>query len=251
MTVAGWLILTVDLGIGKALVKRISEGAQQGEYFTAAVVCALALAMGISIATIFGRPIFESYITEFDQYVAVSVVYFIVVIIFVKVFHQTVFRTLNGEHKVHIAGLFDPVKIGGQSLIQIGLVFLGYGLFGMLVGSILSGILVGLVGLIWVTTRPAIPAKRHLRSLFDYAKFSWLGNLKHRAFNEVDILLLSVSCPHRLSVSITLRGHFRSFLDCLVAQSNQRCFPKSATHPLRNPIRLPPNWSRIRWRIRA
>ena len=226
LTVVGWLILFADLGIGSATIKRISEGDERGEYLTAAVTSVVLFATVVSIAAILGRSLLESYITEFDQYVALSVVWFVVAIVFIKLFYRTMFRTLKGERKVHIAGLLDPVKIGGQSLIQIGLVFFGYGLLGMLVGYALGGLLVGLVGLLWVATRPARPERYHFRSLFDYAKFSWLGSLRSRAFNEVDILLLGVFVQTSLVGVYSVAWSLAKFLDLFGGAVRSAVFPE-------------------------
>ena len=190
MTVVGWLILAGELGVGGATTKRISEAEEPGAYLSAAVIWVTGFATVLSVAVVVGEPLLERYITEFDQYVALSVVWFVVAILFVKLFYKMVFRTLEGERKVYVSGLLDPVRTGSRSLIQIGLVFLGYGLLGMLVGYIMGGIIVGLIGLYWVATRPQLPTKKHFRSLFNYAKFSWLGSLRTRAFNDVDILIL-------------------------------------------------------------
>lgn len=226
MTVVAWLILTGELGIGEAVIKRISEGKERGAYLTAAIVWVLLLATAISIIVVLGQSVLESYISEFDQYVALSVVWFVVVLIYVKLFYRIIFRTLKGERKVHIAGLLDPVNIGGKRLIQIGLVFAGYGLLGMLVGSILGGILVGLIGLFWVTIRPVWPGKHHFRSLFDYAKFSWLGSLKTRSFNDVDILLLGVFVPTALVGVYSIAWSIAKFLDLFGGAIKSAVFPE-------------------------
>jgi O-antigen/teichoic acid export membrane protein len=226
LTVVAWLILVADLGIGQALIKRVSEGEQQGAYLGAAMVLLLLLTAVISVAVVLGRPVLESYIGEFDQYVALSVVWFIVGLVVAKLAYRTTVRMLKGERKVHIAGLLDPVKIGGQSLLQVGLVVAGLGLFGMLVGAILGAVLIGVLGLVWVTIRPARPAKRHFRSLFDYAKFSWLGNLKARAFNEVDILLLGVFVPTSLVGVYSVAWSLSKFLDLFGSAIRSTLFPE-------------------------
>jgi len=226
LTVVAWLILVADLGIGKALIKRVSEGDEQGEYLAAAVLWVFLLATTLSVAVVAGRPVLESYIGEFDRYVALSVVWFVVGLIFAKLFYRTAIRALKGERKVHIAGLLQPVKIGSQSLLQLGLVLLGFGLLGMLVGAILGAIVVGFLGLIWVTVRPARPTKRHFRSLFDYAKFSWLGNLQARAFNEVDILLLGVFVQTSLVGVYSVAWSLSKFLDLFGTAIRSTLFPE-------------------------
>ena len=226
MTIVVWLILAADLGVGKALIKRISEGDQQGAYLAAAVILVLALTTSISVAVLLGRPVFESYTAEFDQYVALSVVWFIMCFILAKLFYRITIQTLKGERKVHIAGLLDPVKIGIQSLIQVALVVLGLGLFGMLVGAIVGMTLVSAIGLTWVSIRPTWPAKRHFRSLFDYAKFSWLGTLKSRAFNQVDILLLGVFVQTSLVGVYSVAWSLSKFLDLFGGAIRTTMFPE-------------------------
>jgi O-antigen/teichoic acid export membrane protein len=226
MTVVLWLILLADLGIGKAMVKRISENEEPGEYLTAAVVWISLLATLLSVGAIFAQPVLESYIGDFDQYVALSVVWFVVGLVFALLLYKTTLKILKGERKVHIVGLLDPVKIGGRSIIQIGLVVLGFGLLGMLAGAIVGITFAGAIGLLWVTIRPARPAKRHFRSLYDYAKFSWLGNLKSRAFNEVDILLLGVFVPTSLVGVYSVAWSLSKFLDLFGTAIRSTLFPE-------------------------
>jgi O-antigen/teichoic acid export membrane protein len=226
LTVVGWLLLIVEVGIGGATVKRISEGKEQGKYLTAAVTWVLLFGTVISIGVVLGRPLLESYIHGFTQKVGLSVAWFVVAITFVRLFRSTVRRALKGERKVHIVGLLEPVNAGGRSVIQIGLVFAGFGLFGMLVGYMLGTALVGLVGLFWVTTRPAWPSKRHFRSLFDYAKFSWLSKLEARVFTEVDLLLLGVFVPTSLVGVYSIAWSLANFLSLFGAAIRSVLFPE-------------------------
>ncbi len=226
MTVVVWLILVADLGISGAATKRISEGTEQGEFLAAAAVWILGLSIAVSIAAILGRSILESYITEFDQYVSISVVWFVVLFIFIRAWNMVVIRVLNGERRVHLAGLLNPIKIGTRSLVQIGLVFAGWGLLGMLVGFVVGTVLASLVGLLWVTTRPARPSRRHFQSLFDYAKFGWLSRLQGRTYNEVDILLLGAFVPASLVGVYSVAWSLSTFLDLFGTAIRSTMFPE-------------------------
>jgi len=225
-TVVGWLVLFADLGVGSAMVKRISEGEQQGKYLVAGVVWVLSFAAVLSVAVVLVQPVIESYIGEFDEYVTLSVVWFIIGLLLSRLTYIMILRILRGEHKVHIVGLLDPVNIGGQSLIQIGLVFVGFELFGMLVGAILGSLLAGLAGLVWVSVHPARPAKHHFWRLFNYAKFSWLGKLQSRAFNEVDILLLGVFVQTSLVGVYSVAWSLAKFLDLFGTAIRSTLFPE-------------------------
>lgn len=226
LTVVGWLALVGQLGIGKAAEKRISEGEDRGKFFVATVLLVGLLGVVLTIGVVLSQPILESYISEFDAYVAISVVWFVIGLLFVLFFYKIVIRTLRGQQMVHIAGLLDPVKVGSQSLIQIGLVMMGYGLLGMLVGYIIGGIFIGVIGLFWITIRPTLPKKRHFQSLFDYAKFSWLGGFKSKTFNEVDILLLGVFVPSALVGVYSVTWTISKFLDLFGTAVRETMFPE-------------------------
>jgi len=64
LTVVAWLILVANLGVGQALIKRISEETEQGAHTTAAVALVLALTTLISAVVLLGRPLLESYIAS-------------------------------------------------------------------------------------------------------------------------------------------------------------------------------------------
>ncbi len=117
---------------------------------------------------------------------------FIVAFLTIKLIYSFTTSTLSGQRKVHIVGLLSPVKIGAISLIQIGLVFAGFGLLGILVGYGLGLIFATLIAVTSVSITLKRPSKYHINSIIEYAKYAWLGGLEKRSFNDVDILVLSV-----------------------------------------------------------
>ncbi|RLM88804.1 transporter [Halobellus sp. Atlit-38R] len=225
-TVVGWLTLVGNVGVGQAMKKRISEGEDQGEYLSAAVLWVIFTAILISIGVLVLHPLLENYLGEFERYVKISVVWFVLGILYIQLLHRSVFRLIVAQRMVHIRGLLDPVNVGGRSLFQIVLVFVGYGLLGMLVGWMLGGVLVGLLGLYWVHIRPARPAKQHFKRLFDYAKFSWLSGLKSRAFNQVDILLLGVFVSSSLVGVYSVAWSIAKFLELFGNAIGKTMFPE-------------------------
>lgn len=190
IALVAWLKMFGTFGIGKAVKKRISEGENQDAYFTAGLLWILGLGLVLSIAVIFGQSLVEAYVGDFEEYAMLSVVWFIVVLLFVRLAFSYVDFTLQGQNLVHVAGLLEPVRIGLKSLLQVGFVLLGYSLAGMLFGYALGVGIATLVGLLFVSLRPQLPTRTHMRSLFDYAKYSWLGSLKAQSYQDVDILIL-------------------------------------------------------------
>jgi len=192
ITIVSWTIVVGEVGIGKAIIKRISEEEESGRYLSAAIVVLTSFALIISAVILASSSVLEQYVAGFDNYVAISVVWFVILVLYARLFNRIVVKTLMGERKVHIAGLLTTLREGVKGTVQIGLVAANFGLLGILVGHAFSAFLGGIVGLYWITSRLTLPSRRHFRSLFDYAKFSWLGSLKSRTFNDLDILLLGV-----------------------------------------------------------
>ena len=226
LTIVKWSSFTSDLGIGGATTKRISEDEEPGAFLAAGVLWVVVIAVVISTAIMVGRPIIESYVGDFDRYMALSVVWFIVIILFVKILYAFPRRVLKGERRVHLAALLDPLKRASQSLLQIALVVAGFSLLGMLVGYAIGGLLVGIVGLYLIKLRPTRPAFRHFKSLFDYAKYSWVGKLKSRVFNDIDILILGAFVPSAAVGIYTVAWSLSSFLALFGNSIKSTLFPE-------------------------
>ena len=226
LTIVGWTVFASDLGIGGAMKKRISEDEEPGAYLTAGVIWVLGIAAAVSIVLLLVQPLVESYVNDFDRYVAISVVWVLVGLLFIKLFYKIPLRVLGGERKVHVAALLDPVKQGSHSLLQIGLVVLGYSLLGMLVGYAIGGIIVGILGLYFVSVRPARPNRRHFKSLFNYAKYSWLGRLKSRIFQDIDILILGAFVPSAAIGVYSVAWSLSKFLELFSNSIASTLFPE-------------------------
>jgi O-antigen/teichoic acid export membrane protein len=180
-----WLNLGGRMGVSEALIKRVSEGDEPGAYVAAGITMMIGLT-GLLVAGVFlARGQIESYI-------GAPVIEFLILILIAGLFSTYVNALLKGYHLVHIYSVLALLKTISKSLLQIGLVMIGYGLVGLLVGWVLGAVLVGIIGIIIVSADISMPQKRHFISLFDYAKYSWLGSVRSRSFSYVDILVLGV-----------------------------------------------------------
>lgn len=226
LTLVGWLQIGATMGFGSAITKRLSEGDERGEFLAAGLLTATTFGVLVSVLVLIARDFVEAYVGGFDAYIAVSVVWFVIALLFIRIFYKVTLKTLKGEHMVHLAGLLDPVKFGSRSLIQIGLVLAGYSLLGMLVGYAIGGVVVGIVGLLYVSTSLRRPARRHFRSLYDYAKFSWLGSLKSRTFSDVDILVLGVFVGEALIGIYVVVWSLAEFLNLFASAVKDTLFPE-------------------------
>lgn len=186
--VVSWLAIMGKVGLSGAISKRISEGDHQGEYAVAGASIILALFVAVATMVIPFRGILNDYI----GYPAAS---YVVAILFIVLFYSYIGALLDGLHLVHVSGGLSPIKTGGRASAQIALIFLGASTTALFVGHILGFLLVVVIGLYYLSIKRlsfTVPRRRHFSALFDFAKFSWLGNLQSRMFSYTDIVVLGV-----------------------------------------------------------
>lgn len=226
IALVAWLGLAGRLGISKAIKKRVSEDENEGAYLAAGALMVASSTVLLSVLLIVLRVPVERYVSDFEQYSPISVIWFLVLLLAVHLGFSLVTSALVGQRSVHIAGPLRPAKVAIQSAIQILLVFIGLELVGMLLGYALGTVFVTLFGIVFVSVRPRMPDRRHFRSLLAYAKFSWLGGLKSRAFNDVDILILGALVPQSLVGIYAVAWSLTKFLDLFGMAVSQTMFPE-------------------------
>jgi len=226
LTLVTWLKLGGTMGVGSAMTKRISEDEEPGAFLSAGVLSVLVFGFVTSAAVVLAGDVVTAYVGAFNQYIALSVVWVVIGLLFIKLLYTVVIKALEGERKVHIAALLDPVKFGSRSVIQIGLVFAGFGLGGMLVGYAIGGVLIGVIGVAYVSVPFARPSGRHFRSLYEYARYSWLGSLKSRSFNDVDILVLGAFVSEALVGVYLAAWSIAKFLNLFATAIQSTLFPE-------------------------
>lgn len=219
LAIVAWLAFVSDLGVTTALTKRVSEGREQSSYFTGSVLLILGLGSTVCIVVLLLADTINAYVGE-------TVAAFVVLLLVVRLFHETVIATLEGENNVHIAGLLSPLKIGSRSVVQVLLVLTGFSLSGLLIGYAVGGVLTGVVGLLVVSIHFRVPSRKHLRRLMDFAKFSWLGKLQARSFNEVDILVLTVLVPSTFVGIYSIAWSITKFLTLFGSAISSTLFPE-------------------------
>ncbi|WP_136602534.1 flippase [Salinigranum halophilum] len=219
LIVANWLSLLGNVGLGGAITKRLSEGDDPDSYFTAGALSLVALSVLCGLVIfVFRSPI--------NAYIGVDAAWFVLLLIGSLLFNGLVTWSLQGDKQVHIAGFLSTVKIGLRSVVQIALVFAGFGLVGMLVGFATGAVVAGLLGLVFLSVRLRRPRAEHFERLFDFAKFSWLGNLSGRVFNQVDILVLGVFVSPVLVGVYSVAWSLTSFVGTFGSSIRQSTFPE-------------------------
>ncbi|QSW99640.1 flippase [Haloterrigena alkaliphila] len=217
-----WLAIAGKIGFSGAVKKRVSEGEEQEEYAIAGMALITAIFVIISVGILLFRPYVDSYI----GYPATE---FVVLFLFVTLSNAIVNSLLVGFHLVHVNGILSPTRTGGRVILQIGAVVAGLGLTGLFVGYVAGYAVVVLIGLSIALRRFdgfSLPQRRHFRSLFDYAKFSWLGSLQSRMFNYTDVIVLGIFVPSTLIGVYSIAWNVAQFLILFAGAISTTFFPE-------------------------
>lgn len=223
--VVTWLVLGSKMGFNTAISKRISEKGEKDPYISAGAILSISLYLIIAVAIYLARE-------PLDSYFGASIYQFVLLMLGVTVLDGLTNAVLRGEHLVHLKGIQNFLGTFLRSIFQILLVYLGFELVGMLTGYIIAyfavAVLGGLMVLRYADRRIsiAVPQRRHFRSLFDYAKYSWAGRLEARAFGWTDIIVLGVFVPSNLVGVYGVCWTMASFMSIFGDSISQTMFPE-------------------------
>ncbi|AGB30908.1 polysaccharide biosynthesis protein [Natrinema pellirubrum DSM 15624] len=236
--VVSWLAIAGKVGVSEAVTKRVSEGEEREQYAVAGILFVGILFVILTIGLLIFRPYVNSYIGH------TSTVY-IFLLLFVTLSWSIISSVLQGLHLVHLQGILSPVRTSSRAVLQISAVAAGLGLTGLFLGYAAGYLLVFTIGgLVIIRNIDAIsvPRKRHFQSLFDYAKYAWLGGLQSRMFNYTDVIVLGFFVPSALIGIYSIAWNIAMFLILFSSSMGATVFPEmselSAQHDPQEVARL-------------
>ncbi|MFA9427880.1 oligosaccharide flippase family protein [Natronorubrum sp. A-ect3] len=214
-----WLGIGGKVGFSQAITKRISEGNEPEKFAGAGllIMCVMISSMSLLVY------VFRDYI---NQYIGVPVSDFVILLLFVTLFKSFINANLQGSHLVHVYAILSTGKQIIRAVIQILLVGLGFGLTGMLLGYATGYILTSLVGLFILGVSISIPKRKHLLSLFNYAKYAWMGSIRGRTFNTLDIAILGLFVPAGTVGIYSVAWSIGTFLNIFGEAISKTLFPE-------------------------
>lgn len=220
--VVSWLILFGTMGVTGGITKRVSEREESSAYALAGASIILMFGIGLTVTIL----LFRSQVNEYIGFPAAG---FVAAMVIVTLVHDTVMSLLNGRKLVHVASAFSPVKTGSRAGAQIFALSLGLGIVGLFGGYII-GYLVAVLGGVYVLVRNfdniITPKIEHFRGILSFAKYAWLGGLRSKAFNWVDIALLGFFVSNALIGYYTAAWNIAQFLIIFGAAISQTLFPE-------------------------
>lgn len=177
------LNLIFDGGLGGATVKRISEGREIDEHFTAAFVMRILL-VGISIILIiFAR----SILVNIDRS-GVSSWLFIALII--GIFWSSVSNGNYGSGKVGLNQTCGFINSASCVVFQVIAVYLGFGVNGLAGGFIFGMIAATIIGFRFLDLRIKRFNAGHLKSIFSYSFWIFLASSGSLVFSYADTIII-------------------------------------------------------------
>lgn len=222
LAVVAWLGIAGNMGVTAGIKKRVSEQEEPAAYAVAGALLMAALFLLLAALVVLFRG-------QVNDYVRFPVAGFVVAMLGVTLAYNTVTALLNGQHLVHVTGLFSPLKTGGRAGLQIAALLAGFGLAGLFGGYVVGySIVVALGGyVVWRSLGGlVIPRRHHFRRILSFAKYAWLGGLRSRAFNWVDIALLGFFVSSSLIGFYTAAWNIAQFLIVFATAISQTLFPK-------------------------
>lgn len=219
LSVVSWLSLLGTMGIGRSLVKRISEGTDTGNYLSAGAT----LISGFFLALFILLFVFRGTLNE---YIGVPALGFVIVLLGVGLANSFVDAALQGQRLFHIYSLQKPVRRAIRTVTQVGAVIVGFELTGLIAGYAFGGIVAILIGLIFLSINIELPQQKQLKSLVNYAKFAWLGQLKSETFNKADVLILGAFVVPSLVGIYSIAWNIAGFLSIFSSSISAALFPE-------------------------
>ncbi len=170
-------------GLGGAVIKRVSEGAEENAYFTAFLALRIVLLI-VSLAMLVAL---EPY---FVDLVSSGLYPLLLGALIVSLFTTTTSYGIYGSGKVGIYQLSGLLNNIAKIVLQVIAVVIGFGAAG-LAGGFIGGLLAsGVINLHFLDLRIESFSRRHITSLFQYSLWTFLSSSGILVFTYADTVLI-------------------------------------------------------------
>ncbi|WP_245748054.1 flippase [Methanolobus profundi] len=175
--------LVADGGFGDAAIKRISEGEEQSEYFSAFTILRFFFVMIVVLVLI----VFRKYFVDLND--SGTFIWLILALI-VGIFYGSVASGILGCAKIGIAATTSFINNISRIIFQIIAVALGYGISG-LAGGFVVGLFVSALMQLYFFDLRFVPFKlKHLKNLANFSIWIFLISSGSIVFSTADTIMI-------------------------------------------------------------
>jgi O-antigen/teichoic acid export membrane protein len=175
--------LVADGGFGGAAVKRISEGTEKNEFFSAFLTLRILLLSGALLVLFLAQPYLVD-ITSADLFLP------LILAILTGSLYTSMYAGVYGQGKIGIGKAGELISFFGRIVIQIGAVFLGFGLAGLLGGFIAGMLAGGIIFSRYINLALVAFSVRHIKSLLSFSFWIFLTAGGNLVFSISDVILI-------------------------------------------------------------
>ena len=175
--------LVGEAGFGGAAVKRISEGREQNEFFSAFVMLRIILLVVSVSVLLLARPL----LVDMERS---GMFFWLLVALIIGVFSSSVSNGNYGSGKVGITQTCGFLDNAGRVIFQVAAIFFGFGAAGLAGGLVFGMIAGGIVNLRFLDLRFARFGVHHLKSLFSFSFWIFLAAGGSLVFSYADTVLI-------------------------------------------------------------
>jgi O-antigen/teichoic acid export membrane protein len=179
----GILNLIGDGGFGGAAVKRISEGKESDEYFSAFVFIRIVLLAASVTVLLYAEPYLKDATSS-------GIFIWLLLALIVSVFSGSTAIGMYGSGRVGVSQISNFVDTILRILFQIMAIFLGFGVAGLAGGFVVGLIAGGLVNFRYLNLKLVRFRKSHLKNLSGFSFWIFLTASGSLVFSYADTVLI-------------------------------------------------------------
>jgi len=176
--------MVIDGGLGGAAIKRISEGEEQNEYFSAFFV----LSIFLTIAAVIILILFRSYFVDLNNS---GLFYWLLLIVLVNLFAGPVSVGVMGSGKMGISSTSSFISQVSRILIQVVAVFFGFSVAGLAGGFAASILILAIIQWRFFDLHFIRFGWRHIKRLSTFSFWLFLTSSGGMLYSYSDTVMIS------------------------------------------------------------
>jgi O-antigen/teichoic acid export membrane protein len=173
----------VDFGLRGAVEKRISAGTDPARMFGAGIALKLVLVAVVGVAVLAARD-------PIAAYVGADLALELVAVVVVFEFSMLCVHVLQGELRAGQTAVLHLARSLTYVVVAVTLLQFGFGVRALVYALLVSYSLLLVTAAARLNTRVARPGWRHVRSLYDYAKYNGIWGLGGHVYNWMDVIVI-------------------------------------------------------------